>query len=65
LAPLATADLLTALFESRVIIASLVRRFVFDDTDETITFKTAASIQAYVLGRESEGPQLPVKVRLV
>jgi hypothetical protein len=54
-----------ALFELRVIVASLVRQFEFSDSGAIIDFKVAASIQAYVRGQEHEGPKLPVAIRAI
>jgi hypothetical protein len=57
--------LFIALFESKAIIASLIGNFSFHDTGAHIDWKVAASVQGYIRGREEEGPQLPVEVRLL
>jgi hypothetical protein len=54
-----------ALFETKVILTSLIRKFSFHDTGAAINFKVAASIQAYVRGREDQGPQLPMIIRVL
>jgi hypothetical protein len=44
---------------------SLVQHFEFHDTGAPIDFKISAGVQAYVRGKEAEGPQLPVQMKLL
>lgn len=51
-----------ALVEFKVILAMLVRNFQFGSTGDKMSNKFASSMQAVVVGREIEGPQLPVTI---
>ncbi|KAI6008443.1 cytochrome P450 [Pisolithus marmoratus] len=53
-----------AIFQFKVILLTLVRRFEFKDTGEVIIDKVASSLQPVVQGQEELGPQLPVHVSL-
>jgi len=57
--------LFTALFEYKVLLASMIRNFVFHDSDVQLEFKFCGSLQPRVIGRESEGVQIPIKISLV
>lgn len=43
----------------------LVRNFSFHDTKVTIEPKFSATMQPRIVGREEEGAQLPLRIRLV
>jgi len=51
-----------ALFEYKVLLENLIRRFVFHDTGIKLEFRFVGSLQPRVIGREDEGVQLPIKM---
>ncbi|OJA16742.1 hypothetical protein AZE42_09317 [Rhizopogon vesiculosus] len=51
-----------ALFQMKVLLMTLVRRFEFQDTGSVIINKIASSMQPTVQGKEELGPYLPVAV---
>ncbi|KAI5992490.1 cytochrome P450, partial [Pisolithus albus] len=53
-----------AIFQFKVILFTLVRRFEFKDTAAVIIDKVASSLQPVVQGQEELGPRLPVHVSL-
>ncbi|KIK83375.1 hypothetical protein PAXRUDRAFT_832071 [Paxillus rubicundulus Ve08.2h10] len=53
-----------AIFQFKVILLTLVRRFEFEDTGAVIIDKVASSLQPVVQGQEEMGPRLPVRVSL-
>lgn len=54
-----------ALYEYKVILSSLVRRFEFHDSKIDLEFRVSGSLQPRVVGREDEGVQLPIRMTLV
>ena len=54
-----------AYYESQVVMTSLIKKFTFEDVGEQIMLKVASSLQPWVVGKEAEGPQLPVFIRLL
>ncbi|KAL5529817.1 hypothetical protein ACEPAG_5804 [Sanghuangporus baumii] len=54
-----------AIFQYKVILSSLISRFSFEDAGEDISLKISSSLQAWVVGKEHEGPQLPVVLHLL
>ncbi|KAG8985961.1 hypothetical protein FRB90_004340 [Tulasnella sp. 427] len=54
-----------ALYEFKIILASMIRRFVFHDEGIKLEFKQVGSLQPRVVGRESEGVQVPIRMSFV
>ncbi|KZP26339.1 cytochrome P450 [Athelia psychrophila] len=51
-----------AILEFKVILAMLIRNFQFGSTGDKMCNKFASSLTSVIIGREREGPQLPVTV---
>jgi len=51
-----------ALFELKILLASLIKRFVFHDSKTEVEFRFTGSLQPRIVGREDEGVQLPIKM---
>ncbi|KAF5347368.1 hypothetical protein D9758_011273 [Tetrapyrgos nigripes] len=54
-----------AIFQFKVILAGLIRKFEFHDTGATIKSKVTSSMQPVTIGQENISPRLPVTVTLV
>lgn len=54
-----------ALYEFKIILACMIRRFVFHDDGIKLEFKQVGSLQPRVIGRESEGVQVPIRMSFV
>ncbi|KAF5347375.1 hypothetical protein D9758_011286 [Tetrapyrgos nigripes] len=54
-----------AIFQFKVILAGLIRKFEFHDTGAAIKNKVTSSMQPVTIGEENISPRLPVKVTLV
>ncbi|EJD55299.1 cytochrome P450 [Auricularia subglabra TFB-10046 SS5] len=54
-----------AIYEWKIIMLTLLRRFVLHDTGADIHSKFSATLQPRINGRENEGPNLPVLVTLL
>ncbi|KAG9025166.1 hypothetical protein FS837_005062 [Tulasnella sp. UAMH 9824] len=54
-----------ALFEFKILLTSMLRRFSFEDEGVKLEFKQVGSLQPRVVGRESEGVQVPIKMSFV
>ncbi|KAF5354609.1 hypothetical protein D9757_012335 [Collybiopsis confluens] len=54
-----------AIFQFKVILAGLIRKFRFHDTGAVIKNKVTSSMQPITVGEEHISPRLPVKVTLV
>ncbi|KAG8901262.1 hypothetical protein FRB99_005452 [Tulasnella sp. 403] len=54
-----------ALYEYKILLASLIRRFVFHDSKTQLEFRFVGSLQPRVVGREDEGVQLPIHMSFV
>jgi hypothetical protein len=53
-----------ALLEYKCLLAMLVRKFSFQDTNATLEPKFSATIQLRIVGEE-EGAQLPLRIKMV
>ncbi|KAG8944219.1 hypothetical protein FRC04_002086 [Tulasnella sp. 424] len=51
-----------ALYETKILMASMIRRFAFHDDGVKLEFKQVGSLQPRVIGRESEGVQVPIRM---
>jgi len=54
-----------AMFEYKIILASLLRRFVFHDSGTKVEFKWVGSLQPRIVGQEDKGVQLPIRMSFV
>jgi len=54
-----------ALFEYKALLTAMIQRFAFYDDKIEIEFRHVGSLQPRVVGRESEGVQLPVRMSFV
>ncbi|TFK38920.1 cytochrome P450, partial [Crucibulum laeve] len=54
-----------AVFEFKLFLATLIRSFEFIDTGVKIVDKSASTMNPLVVGREAEGPMLPIRIRAV
>lgn len=62
--PRACVGIRLALFEFKVIMSVLVKSFVFEDTGANIYTRFGATLAPRVVGEESDGIKLPVKLSL-
>ncbi|KAF8592546.1 cytochrome P450, partial [Ramaria rubella] len=53
-----------AVFEWKVLMFTLIRNFIFEDTGAKIISRFSSTLQPRVVGKESEGIQMPIKVTL-
>nr|ACN66789.1 cytochrome P459 [Serendipita indica] len=53
-----------ALFEYKVLIYTLVKHLVFEDTGAKIMTRFGATLAPRVVGQEADGIKLPVKISL-
>lgn len=51
-----------AIFESKALLFTLIKGFVFHDTGARIIQRLSSSLQALVVGEEEKGPQIPIIV---
>lgn len=57
--------LFLAIFEMKALLAALIRTFSFHDTGVELDFRVSVSLQAFVRGKLEEGPQIPLRVKLL
>ncbi|KAG8861654.1 hypothetical protein FRC20_011448 [Serendipita sp. 405] len=62
--PRACVGMRLALFEYKVLIYTLVKNFVFEDTGVNVMLRFGATLAPRVVGQESDGIKLPVKISL-
>lgn len=55
-------DSMAAIFQFKVILATVIRAFRFTVTPAEIRNKVASSMQPYVVGEVDRGPQIPLQV---
>lgn len=56
---------LLAMYEYKIILASLIRRFNFHDSNTKVEFKWVGSLQPRIVGQEDKGVQLPIRMSFV
>lgn len=62
--PRACVGIRLALFEFKIILSTLIKNFVFEDTGAKVFLRFGATLAPRVVGEESDGIKLPVKISL-
>ncbi|KAL0959326.1 hypothetical protein HGRIS_014587 [Hohenbuehelia grisea] len=53
------------IFQYKVILTAMLKKFRFHDSGASITFKVSSSLQPWVNGEPEKGPQLPLNLELI